>query len=437
MFFPFTSFSGFVLSKSLQPSFVVSHVFSWQVLMMGPVCLSLLCLVPLRIMVLLMVLAMISTEWVTAQSMHSSKSCEIFCYHSRVDSLILTTTSRPSVKPWVWSPPELPVLNRPSMPSLPRWRCLQHWNRTSALLQKTSTLSLHAYPRLKRMQRPSPVVLARQDLGTYLDIVTGPLGPMAQGHLMTVEIRGADLILSQAPKMNMHEVPSYYGSHANNSTLELRIGSITFGNRQTYQPVITPCRPDSYSKQEPSVRTLWPDVKMMVSPAKLIVHFATSELTSRSASPSHLKTGKSENDLRLCGECLADQLKILCLVPSLSLHLMPGHKSSALRIEETVLENLCSNLPLLEVDSCLPLLHLTCVFLVFLVKCCNGSSLKPARPMCDGRPFASPLFCRLAGRGALFRGFPFRWVLSTPCIIFDSQHNRACCYALLQGGSSI
>ena len=38
---------------------------------------------------------------------------------------------RPSVKPWVWSPPELPVLNRPSMPSLPRWRCLQQWNRTS------------------------------------------------------------------------------------------------------------------------------------------------------------------------------------------------------------------------------------------------------------------------------------------------------------------
>ena len=25
----------------------------------------------------------------------------------------------------------------------------------------------------------------------------------------------------------------------------------------------------------------------------------------------------------------------------------------------------------------------------------------------------------------------------TPCVIFDSQHNRACCYALLQGGSSI
>ena len=48
----------------------------------------------------------------------------------RVDSQILTKTSRQSVKPWVWSPPELPVLNRPSTPTLPRWRHLQHWNST-------------------------------------------------------------------------------------------------------------------------------------------------------------------------------------------------------------------------------------------------------------------------------------------------------------------
>ena len=31
--------------------------------------------------------------------------------------------------------------------------------------------------------------------------------------------------------------------------------------------------------------------------------------------------------------------------------------------------------------------------------------------MCDGRPFASPLFRRLAGRGPFFCGFPFRWAL--------------------------
>ena len=98
-------------------------------------------------------------------------------------------------------------------------------------------------------------------------------------------------------------------------------------------------------------------------------------------------------------------------VPLLSLHSVPVHKFSVLRIEEMVLEHQCSNWPLLDADSCLPLLHLTCVFLVFLTKCCNRSSLKPAQPMCDGRPFASPLFRRLAGRGALFCGFPFRWVL--------------------------
>ena len=48
---------------------------------------------------------------------------------------------------------------------------------------------------------------------------------------------------------------------------------------------------------------------------------------------------------------------------------------------------------------------------------CNNSSLKPAiwpriaRPMCDGRPFASPLSRRLAGRGPSSRGFPFGWAL--------------------------
>ena len=55
--------------------------------------------------------------------------------------------------------------------------------------------------------------------------------------------------------------------------------------------------------------------------------------------------------------------------------------------------------------------HLICVFLVFLMECCNRSSLKTARPMCDGRPFASPPFRCLAGRGPFFRGFPFRWAL--------------------------
>ena len=40
---------------------------------------------------------------------------------------------------------------------------------------------------------------------------TGSLEPMAQGHLMTIEIQDEDLIRSQAPKMNNHEVSFCYG----------------------------------------------------------------------------------------------------------------------------------------------------------------------------------------------------------------------------------
>ena len=143
-----------------------------------------------------------------------------------------------------------------------------------------------------------------------------------------------------------------------------------------------------------------------------------ARLVARSASPSHLKTGNSENNLRLCGKFWPNNSKFssqkeMTQVPSLSLHSTYDHKSSGLRIAGTAWENQCSNLPHLETDRCLLSLLLICVFLVFLMKCCNGSSLKPAgwlrtvRPMCDGRPFASPLFRRLAGRGQFFRGFPF------------------------------
>ena len=37
--FPFMSISVFILSKCLQPSFVVSHQFSWRMWMMGLKCL--------------------------------------------------------------------------------------------------------------------------------------------------------------------------------------------------------------------------------------------------------------------------------------------------------------------------------------------------------------------------------------------------------------
>ena len=143
--------------------------------------------------------------------MHSSKSSEICCYRSREDSQISTTTSGPSVKPWGLSPPELPVLNRSSMPLLPRWRCFQQWNRTSATLQKMSALSLHAYARLRQTQLPALAAPDRQDLGIYLDKVMAPQplspsGPMARGLLTTTGTHDVDLIPSPAQRMIMHEV---------------------------------------------------------------------------------------------------------------------------------------------------------------------------------------------------------------------------------------
>ena len=146
-----------------------------------------------------------------------------------------------------------------------------------------------------------------QDPGLHSNKLTAPQtqGPMAQDHLMTTETQDADLILPQALLMNMREVPSYYDSHVNSTTLELRSGSILFGKGPTYQPTINlsqfiamqvPCRPDLCLKQELNVKTLLPDIRMMVSPTKLVVLFAKAEPISLSASPSHLKTGKLENN---------------------------------------------------------------------------------------------------------------------------------------------
>ena len=70
-------------------------------------------------------------------------------------------------------------------------------NALSALLKSVNSLTA----RICKIDRKAR--------GTYLDPVTapqplGPLGPTAQGYLMTLEIRDVDLTLSQALKMNMH-----------------------------------------------------------------------------------------------------------------------------------------------------------------------------------------------------------------------------------------
>ena len=55
---------------------------------------------------------------------------------------------------------------------------------------------------------------------------------------------------------------------------------------------------------------MWVRYKDDGIPTKLIVHFAPAEPISQSVSPSHLNTGRSENNLRLW-KVMAEQLKIL------------------------------------------------------------------------------------------------------------------------------
>ena len=139
-------------------------------------------------------------------------------------------------------------------------------------------------------------------------------------------------------------------------------------------------------------------------------------------------------------EVLAEQLKILFpeggdegafIVPALDAR----SQVLSIRIRETALENQCSNLPLLEVDSCLPVLHLTCVFLVFLVKCCRKITSQASTANVWWPPF-SPLRFFAAWRvEAPFPKFQFP-IGSTFCALFESLPDCARRNILSQGGSS-
>ena len=69
----------------------------------------------------------------------------------------------------------------------------------------------------------------------------------------------------------------------------------------------------------------------------------------------------------------------------------------------------------MDTNIFLILLLLVCAIQAFLMMCCDRSFVKPtiwlrtARPLCDGRPFASSPFRRLASRGRPFRGFSAWW----------------------------
>ena len=263
------------------------------------------------------------------------------------------------------------------------------------------------------------------------------LGFMAQDHPVTKETRGADLTFLRTLTMSMREVPSCYGSHANNPTKGIRSGSIISVNNPTCQPTVdllrftvkqVPCRSGLYWDQEANVMILLFHTKMMVffidSPFCCVkTTIVVRQSRSIDASPDRSRTEESASNLHFCGGVWLTNSNFSALmgmtkVPLSSQHSTLAHRSSALKIEETGLENLCSNLPPLEVDKHLPLLHLICWFLVFLLKCCHGFSLKPVQPMCDGRLFASSLFLPPGESRRPFLRLPFFEVFYTLCYLW-------------------
>ena len=132
---------------------------------------------------------------------------------------------------------------------------------------------------------------------------------------------------------------------------------------------------------------------------------------------------KLENDVHHFGIfCLKiyknSSLKVILKILSLCPLSMFEHRSSTFTIAETGLENVCSNLHHRDTTKCSLSLLLVCVSLIFLMMSCDKSNVKQshwlriARPICDGRPFASSPFRHLASRGSFFCGVTLWWVFS-------------------------
>ena len=111
--------------------------------------------------------------------------------------------------------------------------------------------------------------------------------------------------------------------------------------------------------------------------------------------------------------------------------LMFGHKSSTYTIAETEPENLFLGLLHLDTNKNSRSLLLVFANFILLMMCCvilfvkQAIRLRISRPLCDGCPFASSLFCRLAGRGLFFLcGVLLWWLLQVAFYLCRRQSTR-------------
>ena len=90
----------------------------------------------------------------------------------------------------------------------------KHLEITRVDLQRSNRISVPSLHVCANSRHMLPQHQMFPDPGLNSNTLTAPQphGPMAQGHLMTIETHDEDLILPQAQKMNNHEVPSFSDS---------------------------------------------------------------------------------------------------------------------------------------------------------------------------------------------------------------------------------
>ena len=171
---------------------------------------------------------------------------------------------------------------------------------------------------------------------------------------MTTGTRDADLIFPQTLMMSMREVPSCYGfpcqKYHKGTTKWINNLCEESNMPADNRPVTIHCKAGSISvrlvlKHEANVKTLLLDIQMMVFLMRLTVPFAVSKQLLQSANPDQSRTEKSASSLHPCGGCWLTKLNFSSLMEMTKVLLSSqrstlAHRSSALKIEETGLENL-------------------------------------------------------------------------------------------------
>ena len=235
---------------------------------------------------------------------------------------------------------------------------------------------------------------------------------MAQDHLTTTGTHDADSILSQTQMRKMVEVPSCCSSRVNSSMLVCLLGSIDSSQRLTFPQ---PTGPSGFNVQQ-ALRAKCQDFVVRFKDdglpyevnGPLLQHQCLEYVC---ANPSQKMTVKSGDVLHCTGKLwLLNYRKFSWIkMQKVALSCQPlifDHKPSVYTIAEMELENRFSDLLHLDTNIYSVSLLLICVNLIFLTWCCDkflrAIWLRIARPMCDGRPFASSPFRRLASRGPLF-----------------------------------